>query len=287
MWRSCRICCDMSFFSYLRRSFQQFKQCKNSHSHGNANPKDICSATGPKTWTPHERVASRLAFSAIIWMLPSCFPRIYLSILLTCCKKKFIQLPRCFVFVVWGSDPKCSFGNECSFFTNWSCLECHPFQLFPFFVSKVAKKNGARDSVFRVSKKRLRAACTASGSPRILTSNREVLVSNWGCGATLVEIKTEWCFWRLSYLTCEHKKHTWHTWHASRYVYKCIICICVRIYNIHVYTRLYTYIYIYEYNVEACEIWKQETREIALWAKISSASIETPKESWSATMLVK
>ena len=146
---------------------QQFQQCRSSLSHSNANPRDICSAIGPKTWTLHERVG-RVAFSAIIWMLPSCFPRIYLSIVLI---KSSSRFPSAQVFFS-GSDPKCSLGNKSIFFTNWSCLECQSFQPFPsvFKVQRLQKKTAGVDDTVSTG---LRAAFTASGSPRILTSNTQ------------------------------------------------------------------------------------------------------------------
>ena len=130
----------MSFFSYLRRSFQQFKQCKNSHSHGNANPKDICSATGPKTWTPHERVASQLAFSAIIWMLPSCFPRIYLSILLTCCKKSSSSFPGVLFLLFGDQTPSAPLGTNAASSQIEAAWNVIRFSCFRFSFQRLQKK---------------------------------------------------------------------------------------------------------------------------------------------------
>lgn len=142
----------MSFFSYLRRSFQQFKQCKNSHSHGNANPKDICSATGPKTWTPHERVASRLAFSAIIWMLPSCFPRIYLSILLTCCKKSSSSFPGVLFLLFGDQTPSAPLGTNAASSQIEAAWNVIRFSCFRFSFQRLQKKRCAGQCLQGVKK---------------------------------------------------------------------------------------------------------------------------------------
>lgn len=143
----------MSFFSYLRQSFQQFKQCKNSHSHGNAYPKGICSATGPKTWTPHERVA-RLAFSAIIWMLPSCFPRIYLSICDSPVVKKVHPASPGVLFLLFGDQtPSAPLGtNAASSQIEAAWNGAIRFSCFRFSFQRFQKKNGARDSVNKIGR---------------------------------------------------------------------------------------------------------------------------------------
>ena len=67
--------------------------------------------------------------------------------MLICCKKVH-PASLVFCFLLFGDQtPSAPLGTNAASSQIEAAWKGHPFQLFPFFVSKVAKKNGVRDSV--------------------------------------------------------------------------------------------------------------------------------------------